>query len=49
METDSKQPTGADANAMPRLNDLKKLIEKFSCRASMSRRLSNGSARTWKR
>jgi phasin family protein len=29
METDSKQPTGADANAMPWLNDLKKLIEKF--------------------
>jgi phasin family protein len=28
METDSKQPT-ADANAMPWLNDLKKLIEKF--------------------
>jgi len=29
METDSKQPIGADANAMPWLNDLKKLIEKF--------------------
>jgi phasin family protein len=29
METDSKQPTGADTNAMPWLNDLKKLIEKF--------------------
>ena len=29
METDNKQPTGADANAMPWLNDLKKLIEKF--------------------
>jgi phasin family protein len=29
METDSKQPTGADANAMPWLNDLKKLIERF--------------------
>jgi phasin family protein len=29
MESDSKQPTGADANAMPWLNDLKKLIEKF--------------------
>jgi phasin family protein len=29
METDSKQPTGADANAMPWVNDLKKLIEKF--------------------
>jgi phasin family protein len=29
METDSKQPTSADANAMPWLNDLKKLIEKF--------------------
>jgi hypothetical protein len=29
METDSKQPTGADANAMPWLNDLKKLIEKY--------------------
>jgi phasin family protein len=29
METDSKQPTGADTNAMPWLNDLKKLIEEF--------------------
>jgi hypothetical protein len=29
METDSKQPTGADTNAMPWLNDLKKLIETF--------------------
>lgn len=29
METDSKQPTSADANAMPWLNDLKKLIEEF--------------------
>jgi phasin family protein len=29
METDSKQPTGADANSMPGFDDLKKLIEKF--------------------
>ena len=32
METDSKQPTGADANSMPGFDDLKKLIEKPAAR-----------------
>ena len=29
METDSKQPTGANTNPMPWVDDFKKLIEKF--------------------
>jgi phasin family protein len=29
METDSRQPTGPDASAIPGFEDLKKLIEKF--------------------
>ena len=29
METESKQSTGADASAMPWLDDLKKLIDKY--------------------
>ena len=49
METESQQSAGADASAMPWLDNLKELIGKYQLPGVMLRRSSIGNARTWKR